>query len=97
MKFHSAVVNTIASSVMTIYLIHDNGCIKTHIWFDLLCVQDHLSDIALYMFVCVIVITCICFLIDFVLKHTLLRWVMRILNRPVEYITYRLSSMDVPY
>lgn len=97
MKFHSGIINVIASSIMTIYLVHDNGCFKNHIWFDFLHVQDHLAEIAQYMFICVAIIMCVGILFDFIIKRTIHHWVMRIISKPVEYISNWLSRSGVPY
>ena len=97
LNFHSKFVNLIASSVMTTYLIHDNGQFKGHIWFDILRVQNHLSVIVPYMFICAFIVLGSCFLIDLILKNTIHPGVMRFLNRPIEFVSRKLEELGVPY
>lgn len=97
LNFHSKVVNLIASSVMTTYLIHDNGQFKSHIWFDILRVQNHLSSIVSYMFICALIIMGSCFLIDLILRNTIHPIIIRILKRPIEFVSRKLEELGVPY
>ena len=74
---NSAVINTVASSVLGIYLLHDNKISKTFIWNDLLDMKTRLSgDFAvLYILGFCIAIFIVGFVIDifrqFIEKYTL--------------------------
>lgn len=64
----SKIINLLASSTLTVYLIHDNGAFKDHVWFDILKLQDHLDHMYIYMFCCMVMIYLGCFIIDQIRK-----------------------------
>lgn len=97
MKFHSKAVNKAASSVLMTYLIHDNAQFVNHVWFDIMQVQNHLTMIGPYMIVCAVLIFCACFVIDFILKHTIQPLIMKVLGRPVDYVSHKLVKLEVPF
>ena len=97
LNFHSKAVNLVASSVMTTYLIHDNGQFSNHVWLDIMKVQNHLSAICPYMFICALVILGGCFVIDQIIKHTVQPLILRVLNKPIGYMSRRLDELGIPY
>ena len=70
LSIKSKIINLLASSTLTIYLIHDNGAFKGHVWFDILKLQDHLDHIYVYMIFCMVMIYLGCFIIDQIRKGT---------------------------
>ena len=97
LNFHSKAVNLVASSVMTTYLIHYNGQFSNHVWLDIMKVQNHLSAICPYMFICALVILGGCFVIDQIIKHTVQPLILRVLNKPIGYMSRRLDELGIPY
>ena len=68
-------INYISSSVLGIYLIHDNFIIRQHIW-EFLKIEEHLSDpyYFVYEIGIILFVFCSCLIIDkvlekFVFKH----------------------------
>lgn len=70
-SFKSKIINIIASSTLTVYLIHDNGAFKKNIWFFILKLQNHLEHMYVYMIYCVFMIYLCCFVIDQIRMKTL--------------------------
>jgi surface polysaccharide O-acyltransferase-like enzyme len=72
-EFHSRFINTIAKSVLGIYLIHDNPLVRDMIWLKLLPNLDYLyrSWFPLFLIGKVLAVFLICLAIDQIKVHTL--------------------------
>ena len=71
LRMQSKAINTLAGTTLTVYLIHDNGAFKSHIWFDILKVQDHLDHVFIYMCFSVLVVFFACAIFELIRKTTI--------------------------
>ncbi len=89
----SKIINLLASSTLTIYLIHDNGAFKGHIWFDILKLQDHLDHMYIYMFFCMVMIYIGCFIIDQIRKGTVEKVWIKVISSPCNKVDRYLEKI----
>lgn len=82
-KINSNFVNNIASTVLGIYLIHDNPLIRNILWTDILKVQNYVSSkyLFLHMILSVILVFIFCSLIEFIRKKTLEKIFIKIYDK----------------
>lgn len=93
LSIKSKIINLLASSTLTIYLIHDNGAFKGHIWFDILKLQDHLDHMYIYMFFCIVMIYIGCFIIDQIRKGTVEKVWIKVISSPCNKVDRYLEKI----
>ena len=93
LKINSKIINLFASSTLFVYLIHDNGAFKDHLWFDILKVQNHLEDLIQYMLICTILIYLSCTCIYLFYKLTIGKFFDFILSKPAQIIDRKIISI----
>lgn len=93
LSIKSKIINLLASSTLTIYLIHDNGAFKGHIWFDILKLQDHLDHMYIYMFFCMVMIYIGCFIIDQIRKGTVEKVWIKVISSPCNKVDRYLEKI----
>ena len=93
LSIKSKIINLLASSTLTIYLIHDNGAFKGHIWFDILKLQDHLDHMYVYMIFCMVMIYLGCFILDQIRKGTVEKVWIKVISSPCSKVDRYLDSV----
>lgn len=93
LKINSKTINSLASSTLFVYLIHDNSAFKDHLWVDILKVQNHLSDLIQYMLICTILIYLSCTCIYLFYKLTIGKFFDFILSKPTQIIDRKIISI----
>ena len=93
LRINSKVINLLASSTLFVYLIHDNGAFKDHLWFDILKVQNHLEDLIPYMLICTISIYLSCTCIYLLYKISVGKLFDFIFSKPAQIIDRKIISI----
>ena len=80
-KIRSRVINYFASCILSIYLWHSNTVFSGILWRKILCVQNYMQIMPMYLILCVFVIFFVGVIIDLIYKNTIQRCVEKILSR----------------
>lgn len=79
-KFSSKLVNVIAGSTLSVYIIHTHGCIRPYLFTQIFALQNHLMSYMyfVYYITMILIIFSICIVVDLVLKqlfkYTIDKW-----------------------
>ncbi len=94
LKFESVTVNTIAASVLRVYLIHENDYMRHFLWTEIYPNADYINSFAIYLrgLVKITAVFAGCLFIDFLRERTIGRQFNKILDKCYPTIWDKKSS-----
>lgn len=92
----SMFINSIASTVFGIYLIHDNKYLRPVIWEGILNVNEYKESpyLILYLLGCVMLVFTVCAIIDLIRQKLIEKPVLRLIDPLIKWLNKKIYIID---